>query len=425
MPAERPAPRDRNKPAPGGVLVGMRILFATTRGAGHVGPLIPFARAAAAAGHDVLFAGPGSAGRAVRRGGFAFAAVGEPSAAEAERAWAPVWSPETSPGMLVVVQELFIGLHARLALPGMLDVVRTWRPDVVVRETLEFASALAAEREGIPQVRVGIHLDSDTDADPRLLGVATPALDLLRPEIGLEPDPEATAIRDSPVLTLAPASTSGAAEALRFRDAARRRRRRRASCRDVGRPGGPARVRVVRLGGRGLAPLPRRLPARGARAGGASRARAGHHRRAPRPGRARPAAALGPRGALGLPGRGHAARVRDGRPRRLRVDADGARRRRPDRVRAAVRRRPGQREARPGARRRDRRGGPRARRRDAARASPATARRRGPLAGEIAALPPATDAVALLERYASVRRRATATAAPSIAIAPATSAPAS
>ena len=129
-----------------------------------------------------------------------------------------------------MVQELFIGLHARLALPGMLDVVRTWRPDVVVRETLEFASALAAEREGIPQVRVGIHLDSDTDADPRLLGVATPALDLLRPEIGLEPDPEAAAIRDSPVLTLAPASTSGAAEALRFRDAARRRRRRRASC---------------------------------------------------------------------------------------------------------------------------------------------------------------------------------------------------
>ena len=47
------------------------------------------------------------------------------------------------------------------------------------------------------------------------------------------------------------------------------------------------------------------------------------------------------------------------------------------------------------------------------------------VAGEIAALPPATDAVALLERYASVRRRATATAAPSIAIAPATSAPAS
>jgi UDP:flavonoid glycosyltransferase YjiC (YdhE family) len=197
----------------------MRLLFATTRGAGHVGPLIPFARAAAAAGHDVLFAGPGSAGNAVRRAGFAFAELGEPGRAEAERAWAPVWSPETSPGMAVVVQDLFIGLHARLALPGMLDAAVRFRPDVIVRETLEFSSALVAERLAIPQVRVGVHLDSHTDADPRLLGVATPALDALRPELGLRPDPEATAIRESPVLTLAPASTSGPTPALRFRDA--------------------------------------------------------------------------------------------------------------------------------------------------------------------------------------------------------------
>ena len=197
----------------------MRLLFATTRGAGHVGPLIPFARAAEAAGHDVRFAGPGSAARSVRRAGFAFAEVGEPGRAEAERAWAPVWSKETTPGMAVVVQDLFVGLHARMALPGMLDAAVRFRPDVIVRETLEFSSALVAERLAIPQVRVGVHLDSDTDADPRLLGVAIPALDALRPELGLAPDPAATAIRESPVLTLAPASTSGDAPAHRFRDA--------------------------------------------------------------------------------------------------------------------------------------------------------------------------------------------------------------
>ena len=200
----------------------MRILFATTRGAGHVGPLIPFARAGVDAGHDVLVAAPGSAAALVRRAGLPFAAVGEPSRAYAERAWAPVWSPATSPGMAHVVQELFIGLHARLALPAMLAIVEDWRPDVVVRETLEFSSALAAERHDVPQVRVGIHLDSRTDADARLVGVAVPALDALRPRIGLAPDPEAAAIRRSPVLTLSPASTSGAVEdtpVLRFRDA--------------------------------------------------------------------------------------------------------------------------------------------------------------------------------------------------------------
>jgi UDP:flavonoid glycosyltransferase YjiC (YdhE family) len=107
----------------------------------------------------------------------------------------------------------------------MLALVREWRPDVVVRETLEFASALAAERCDVPQVRVGIHLDARTDADGRLLGVAVPALDALRPALGLAPDPRAEAIAASPVLTLAPASTTGPlGEAppglLRFRDAA-------------------------------------------------------------------------------------------------------------------------------------------------------------------------------------------------------------
>ena len=202
----------------------MRFLFATTRGAGHVGPLIPFARAAVAAGHEVLVAGPGSAARVVRRAGLPFAGVGEPSRSHAERAWAPVWSPETTPGMERVVQDLFIGLHGRAALPRMLETVEAWRPDVVVRETLEFSSALAAERHDVPQARVGVHLDSRTDADDRLLAaVAVPALEALRPEAGLAPDPDATAIRTSPVLTLAPASMSGAAEKpppalLRFRD---------------------------------------------------------------------------------------------------------------------------------------------------------------------------------------------------------------
>ena len=36
----------------------MRILFASTQGAGHVGPLLPFARAALAAGHTVVLAAP-------------------------------------------------------------------------------------------------------------------------------------------------------------------------------------------------------------------------------------------------------------------------------------------------------------------------------------------------------------------------------
>src|SRR5919108_710545 len=46
-----------------------------------------------------------------------------------------------------------------------------WRPDVVVRETCEFASAVAAERLDVPQAQIGIHLSSLVDADERLLAI--------------------------------------------------------------------------------------------------------------------------------------------------------------------------------------------------------------------------------------------------------------
>ena len=188
----------------------MRILFATTAGGGHVGPIVPFAHACARAGHDVLVAAPGSAAGSVRRAGLPFRAVGEPPAREREAAWAPVWSPESAPGAAHVIGELFIGLQARAALPGMLDAIAAWRPDVVVRETCEFASAVAAERLDVPQAQLGIHLYARTDYDDGLLALAAPALDALRVEAGLAPDPAVERVRSAPVFTCAPPSLDDA-----------------------------------------------------------------------------------------------------------------------------------------------------------------------------------------------------------------------
>ena len=121
----------------------MRILFATTRGAGHFGPLVPFAHACRRAGHDVLVAGPPAVATLVARAGLSFVPVPEAPAATVDAAFAPVWSQSASVDH--VVQDLFVGLHARTALPGMLKTVADWRPAVIVRETMEFASALAAD----------------------------------------------------------------------------------------------------------------------------------------------------------------------------------------------------------------------------------------------------------------------------------------
>jgi UDP:flavonoid glycosyltransferase YjiC (YdhE family) len=182
----------------------MRILFASTRGAGHVGPLLPFVRACERAGHDVLLAAPESADRLATHARVPFRALGEPPADEVAAAWAPVWSYATAPGAAHVVCELFIGLHARAALPEMLAAMEEWRPDVVVRETLEFSSGVAAERLGIPVVQCGIHLSVGTDTDERLPAVAGPALDALRARAGISPVAPPRVDPRPPVVTLAP-----------------------------------------------------------------------------------------------------------------------------------------------------------------------------------------------------------------------------
>jgi UDP:flavonoid glycosyltransferase YjiC (YdhE family) len=166
----------------------VRVLFATTRGAGHFGPLVPFAHACGRAGHEVLVAAPASAAAMVARAGLPHRAVGE---APAELVEDTLWVRSSSPEE--VIRDVFVGLHAGTAFPGMLEAVAEWRPDVIVRESMEFASMLVADRYGIPVVRVGIHLDSATDSSGWLEDLAAAALGV-----------EADRLRDGPLLTRSP-----------------------------------------------------------------------------------------------------------------------------------------------------------------------------------------------------------------------------
>ena len=77
----RAGPRIIPGPVPGRVpRSGMRVLFATTGGIGHFGPLVPFARACLDAGHEVVVAAPTSFADQVGRAGLAHAPIGEPPA---------------------------------------------------------------------------------------------------------------------------------------------------------------------------------------------------------------------------------------------------------------------------------------------------------------------------------------------------------
>ena len=177
----------------------MRILFATTRGAGHVGPLIPFAHACRRAGHDVLIVAPRSAWQHVARAKLPFSGVEDPD----EDVLAPVWdrvraAPPGERQDRIVISEIFADAFARAALPGMLSVIGLWRPQIIVRETVEYASLLAAEALGVPEAHVSCFL---TVTDPHGWGVDAP-LARLREEFGLTARERA----DGPYLTFAPRS---------------------------------------------------------------------------------------------------------------------------------------------------------------------------------------------------------------------------
>ena len=129
----------------------MRILLASTRGAGHIGPLIPFAHAVKRAGHEVLFAAPHSSWQHVARAGLPFAGVDEPPPAELAPIWERVRAADPDEANRIVVSEIFEGAFPRYASPGLHALARRWRPDVILRETGEVASLRVAEVLGDPR----------------------------------------------------------------------------------------------------------------------------------------------------------------------------------------------------------------------------------------------------------------------------------
>ena len=84
----------------------MRVLFASTQGAGHFGPLIPFIDACTRCGHETLIVGP----PALKARGYEFRA----GAAPPDEILGPLWGrmPSLPPaqGDLVVVGQIFAGL---------------------------------------------------------------------------------------------------------------------------------------------------------------------------------------------------------------------------------------------------------------------------------------------------------------------------
>lgn len=191
----------------------MRLLGACSLGgAGHLGPLVPFLDAARAGGHDVAVIAVPEMRDMVERAGHRFHAGGAPSepAVGPIREQLPVL-PRAEAAVLGN-RELFGRLATRAMLPAVTDLVERWRPDVILREPCEYASAVVAARYGIPAPQVAISLAA---AEWRVVDLVDPVVSRMEPRV-------TTWLRSSPYLSRFPGSVdrSPFPSTLRYREPA-------------------------------------------------------------------------------------------------------------------------------------------------------------------------------------------------------------
>jgi UDP:flavonoid glycosyltransferase YjiC (YdhE family) len=97
--------------------------------------------------------------------------------------------------------DVFAGSRARRTLPDLLELVREWRPDLIVRDMTEFAGCVAAESFRLPHAAVQL-----TAFRPELHSLITPQINQLRLSVGLPPDPQLASLYRYLLLTLFPPS---------------------------------------------------------------------------------------------------------------------------------------------------------------------------------------------------------------------------
>jgi UDP:flavonoid glycosyltransferase YjiC (YdhE family) len=170
----------------------MRVLITSVSAYGHLQPLIPLTKALAEARHEVAIAtGPEVRPRAEAAGFTAFEAGISISEAFERLA---VLFPDQSYNRLAPSEILgwyLPHLFGEVLTPAMLSdlepLVQSWQPDVVLHETWEFASPIAAASAGIPSIcqTLGLRIDD------KILGSVAAAVVPLWEQHGLKPDPMA------------------------------------------------------------------------------------------------------------------------------------------------------------------------------------------------------------------------------------------
>jgi UDP:flavonoid glycosyltransferase YjiC (YdhE family) len=132
-------------------VAAVRILFSFVGGRGHFGPLVPVAGASAAAGHEIMVTCEESMVRPVQEAGFSASASGPDFGSDATRLPLLVPDPQREDHDL---RRAFAQHAAPLRAKDILALARSWRPDLIVCDEVDFGAMIAAERLGVPYASV-------------------------------------------------------------------------------------------------------------------------------------------------------------------------------------------------------------------------------------------------------------------------------
>ena len=161
----------------------MKFLFTTIPGSGHFHPMVPTATALQAIGHEVAFAASAPYCPKIERAGFTAFAAGVDWLENLED---PLMLAHTGPR----AQRWAAGFVELAGLGMAADVTRLareWSPDLIIRESTEFGGMIAGEARRIP---IAVHSITTRMARPLWKAFLGDALERLRSEHGLDPDPD-------------------------------------------------------------------------------------------------------------------------------------------------------------------------------------------------------------------------------------------
>ncbi len=185
----------------------MRILFTFVGGDGHFEPLAPIAHAAVAAGHTIAFGCGPSMVSAVKDENFTVFAMGTGASNAPERTPLRRLDSEREDREF---RDRFARRAARYRVPRTIALCTEWQPDVLVCDETDFGSMVAADRLGLPYATVLV-MAAGSFVRAEVVGTA---LNELRAEHDLPPDPELEMLSRYLVLSPFPCSYRDPADPL-------------------------------------------------------------------------------------------------------------------------------------------------------------------------------------------------------------------